>query len=207
MATGYTHPVAEGTVTDFATFALDCARAFGALIMMRDHPVGAPIPDEFTPSTWHAESKATAEARLAELMALTPEERAGQAAQAYVQAVQEWERSEAERHAKRARYDAMLAAARAWQPPTPEHVELGKFMVNQLEESIKWDCDGWEQFAPVLESADDWFSEQVRKARRDIEYHGEQDAAEVERCRARSEWVRALRASLPTERRISGAAR
>lgn len=70
MATGYTHPVAEGTVTDFATFALDCARAFGALITIRDDPPGTPIPDEFTPSTWNAEAKEGAEARLAELMAL-----------------------------------------------------------------------------------------------------------------------------------------
>ena len=34
---------------------MDCARAFGACIMMRDESVDAPIPEEFKPSTYHIE--------------------------------------------------------------------------------------------------------------------------------------------------------
>lgn len=53
MPTGYTHGVQDGTVTEFRDFALICARAFGATILMRDDPMDAPIPDEFQSSTYH----------------------------------------------------------------------------------------------------------------------------------------------------------
>lgn len=36
MPTGYTASVQEGKVTEFRDFAMECARAFGALVMMRD---------------------------------------------------------------------------------------------------------------------------------------------------------------------------
>jgi hypothetical protein len=39
MPTGYTAGVADGTITEFREYALLCARAFGACIMLRDEPV------------------------------------------------------------------------------------------------------------------------------------------------------------------------
>ncbi len=55
MPTGYTAAVQNGTVTRFADFAMNCARAFGALVELRDE-MDAPIPDTFKPSTHHSES-------------------------------------------------------------------------------------------------------------------------------------------------------
>lgn len=51
MPTGYTYPVCEGKITEFPDFALSCARAFGALISMREEPMDAPLPDEIAAST------------------------------------------------------------------------------------------------------------------------------------------------------------
>lgn len=50
MPTGYTYPVAEEKVDTLAEFALQCARAFGACVTMRDEPSNKPIPEEFKPS-------------------------------------------------------------------------------------------------------------------------------------------------------------
>lgn len=57
MPTGYTAAVEDGTITEFDDFAWQCARAFGALIMMRDDPMSAPIPQKFEPTAEHVEMK------------------------------------------------------------------------------------------------------------------------------------------------------
>ena len=61
MPTGYTAAVKDGIT--FEQFAWSCARAFGALIDMRDSPTGAPIPQRFEPSQYNAveAEKASAE--------------------------------------------------------------------------------------------------------------------------------------------------
>lgn len=58
MPTGYTAAIADGI--DFKTYALSCARAFGALVEMRDEPANAPIPEEFKPSSYYVTSLASA---------------------------------------------------------------------------------------------------------------------------------------------------
>ena len=46
MPTGYTADIQDGKITTLREYALSCARAFGALIMMRDDPHDAPIADD-----------------------------------------------------------------------------------------------------------------------------------------------------------------
>ena len=58
MPTGFTCDIKDGIT--FERFALNCARAFGALINMRDDSLDAEIPDEIKPSDHHV--KALAEA-------------------------------------------------------------------------------------------------------------------------------------------------
>ena len=43
MATGYTFNVVDGQITTLSDFAMQCARAFGLLIDMRDAPSDAPM--------------------------------------------------------------------------------------------------------------------------------------------------------------------
>ncbi len=63
MPTGYTADIAKGIT--FQQYAWSCARAFGALVMMRDEPSDAPIPEAFTPSDYHVKALAEARAKLA----------------------------------------------------------------------------------------------------------------------------------------------
>lgn len=52
MPTGYTANVPDGIT--FEQFVWQCARGMGALVMMRDEPTGAPIPERFEPSDYNA---------------------------------------------------------------------------------------------------------------------------------------------------------
>lgn len=197
MPTGYTAALHDGKDQTFTDFALDCARAFGALITMRDEP-DAPIPDEFPPSEHDKRWRDEALKKLIALERRTPEE--WEAAQreeitehnAYVT------RSRQQSAALRGRYEAMLAEVQAWQPPTTEHEELKRFMTSQLEESIKHDCgDGFlteREEKPVQAYAD----HHLQSARDQLARAEQSWQAEQSRAKGRTTWVRKLRNSLPT---------
>lgn len=198
MPTGYTHNVGDGTLTEFRDFALQCARAFGALITMRDAPADAPIPDVIEPSSYYSGRLAESEALLAALDRMGDDE-IRQAAQADNDARMEAYRKRCQDvQDTRDRYLAMLEKVQAWTPPTPDHERMKSFMAEQLADSIACDCS-YTPEAPVLMSATDWLNARLEDLKQQIETHRKNDAEERRRAAERTAWVAALRASLPIE--------
>lgn len=193
MPTGYTADVANGKISDFPTFAMQCARAFGALVTMRDEPLSAPVP-VFEPSDFHIEALLAAQARLDHLNAMSSDEivSARNAEEA------ERQKRDDERETNRAqqedRYRSMLAAVDAWEPPTKDHVDMRAFMRSQLIESINSDCRPWE--TEPLPSPSLWHQEMIKQAEKDMNYHQAKYEKEVTSVRSRNQWVADLRASL-----------
>lgn len=198
MPTGYTDDVQSGKITEFDDFVWRCARGMGALIMMRDEPWGAPIPERFEPSTrYYDKALAEARARLEGLLAMGPLAVREAAQQAYAERVKQDDDCHAKKDEQRARYEAMLAKVRAWAPPTPDHVGLKQFMTEQLADSINFDCSpGGLLTPPKKMEPGDWHQAEIAKARRAVEYHTSERAKEVERTEARNCWLADLRASL-----------
>jgi hypothetical protein len=194
MPTGYTAAIADGIT--FEQYAMSCARAFGALIMMRDEPADAPIPEQFAPSSYNVEALEKAKARRSMLRTLTHEQVHAEATREFQAALTYYDKRLAECRDLRAKYDAMLASVQAWKAPTPDHEELRKFMLSQILESIPFDCDEKYITPPEMKSTDGWLSIEEAKAARDIAYHEKAHAEEVERTNSRTAWVQALRASL-----------
>lgn len=193
MPTGYTASVHDGEVA-FPDFVMGCARAFGALVMMRDDPADAEIPDEFEPSTHYSEALATAKARLDELVHLTPDDAERAARTAYDEAHARWLDSQRAALAVRLRYEAMLDQVRAWVPPSNEHQGLKDFMVSQLEDSIVFDCSPTDP--PTVRAGVAWLADELDRARRDVTYYEGEARKEIERAEGRTRWVRQLRESL-----------
>lgn len=194
MPTGYTSDVSSGKVVAFADFAMNCARAFGALVMMRDEPLDAEIPI-FEFSNYHKDAEAVARVRLAEVAAWEPIDADAAAEEVYVSALSRSGQRLEENLAIAQRYQAMLEQVRVWTPPTLDHDGLKIFMREQLEESIKFDC-GYIPDKPERLSGSAYKAQELAKADRDIAYHVEKNAEEVKRTNERNEWVRALRESL-----------
>jgi hypothetical protein len=81
-----TRPTSRDGIS-FKTYALNCARAFGACVTLRDEPGGGEnIPDEFTPSDYNAKAAQKARDELAALLNLTPDQRERRAAKAWDEA-------------------------------------------------------------------------------------------------------------------------
>ena len=196
MPTGYTADIKDGI--DFKTYAMNCARAFGACVMLRDEPGGGDkIPDEFEPSDYHVKAGEKARCELAELDSITPAERKRAAAKA-------WDDAETSRLMRleecrktRSAYEAMLAKVKAWKPPTPDHTGLHEFMQEQIKQSIDFDCNERRYSTPTARlTGDAWAEEQRTQLLRDVRYHEKEHAAEVDRAAARTLWIQALRDAL-----------
>ncbi|MFA5323879.1 MAG: hypothetical protein WC373_14505 [Smithella sp.] len=197
MPTGYTAEIKNGIT--FNQYAMSCSRAFGALIMMRDEPADAPIPDEFKPSDYHVKALAEAEEKLRAFQLLSKEE---------CNLEMEKERKELINHARRQiadsndlhqKYIAMLAQVKEYIPPSTEHEEFKKFMISQIEESIKFDCVE-SYYANELKgfptSVGEYKKQTINKLMRDIAYHTKENAEEIMRTNSCNLWVKQLKESL-----------
>jgi hypothetical protein len=196
MPTGYTAAIKDGI--SFQQFAMDCARAFGACVTLRDEPGGGEhIPHTFEPSDYHAKAAPKARDELAALLAMTPAEHESAAASAWDDAETTRLMRLEERRKLRESYEAMLVQVHAWKPPTPEHTGLQQFMAEQIIESIRFDCSGdYDTTSTPRKTGEQWAADEAARIHRDIAYHDEEHAAEVQRAASRTAWVRALRNSL-----------
>ncbi len=107
MPTGYTADVQSGKITEFKDYAYICARAFGALIHLRDEPLSPHIPDDIEGSEYHKQRAADAETELAALDKLSDCEIRERAAADNEKKQASHEAYVAEKAAEKARYEAM----------------------------------------------------------------------------------------------------
>jgi hypothetical protein len=200
MPTGYTAPIADGIT--FEQFAFGCARAFGALVTMRDDPSDAPIPEHFAPSDHHQKRLEETHAEMDQIKAMTGAQLTECAMADHRAELNRYHEYIAKENALRGKYEAMLEKVNAWVPPTSEHSALKDFMAEQIKQSIQFDCSPtstyWqEQIAALAEQTpDEWKAKRLGKLYRDLEYHETEHRKEVERAASRTAWVKALRESL-----------
>jgi len=198
MPTGYTSPIAEGI--SFKEYAMGCARAFGALIEMRDEPQNAKIPEAFEASKYHKDAIEREGAELKELLAMDHAEAALKALAAHQKHIAYHTEALAKDEALAGKYEAMLAQVEAYKSPSPEHDNFKKFMANQITESMKFDC-GSSYHREAIESAElmsgaEWILEEKKRLEDSMEYHKKHHQEEIDRTTGRNEWVRKLRESL-----------
>ena len=195
MPTAYTCGVKDGTILTFREYALQCARAFVACIELRDDPLSPDIP-EFKASTYHAENATREREDLIRVSHMTTEESQAACDAEYAAACESRLKSLARIAEQRERYEAMLAKAKAFVPPTSEHVEYAKFLVTQLEDSINWDCSTDYYTEAVKKTAAEWRREKMSSLVKSINYHEDEQEKENERTSQRNQWVKALKTQL-----------
>lgn len=197
MATGYTAEIEKGIT--FEKFVMQCARAFGACVMMRDDPMDAEIPEVFESSKFHIEHIEEVQETIKDLESMYLSVANDKAVEEYRQEVIRHQERISEKNALREKYNAMLSKVKAWQPPTPDHQGLKDFMIQQIESSIDFDCDTeWyiKNYSPVLLTGEQWLTDKIAKALKDLDYHTKENQKEIERAEGRTAWIKALRDSL-----------
>lgn len=198
MPTGYTAAVVDGKVTTLRDFALTCARGMGALIMMRDDPWDAPIPERFEPGDYYAKSLAEVQAELAALRAMHPTEWQAAADAEFAAAQKAKAEYLADKETQRARYDAMIAQVEPW-TGAPEG--LKGFMLDQLYRGRDFDCPEdtsyWKE--PEQLTGEEWKAKREADLMQSGAKYAEEHQKEVDRTESRNAWIKTLFAALPAD--------
>ena len=193
MPTGYTADIYNGKDVSFNDFALKCARAFGACIEQRDDdPNDKPKLIEKTEDNYHIKkiekAKKWKKPTKAEF-------------DAYVKNQTAYYNEQINKQNKlKSSYQKMLDKANAWTPPTKEHEGLKKFMINQLTESMEFDCSNdyyQRELNNIKQLTYNQYVKDMRDSnKRDIEYHTNALKEDNERVDTRNAWISALYKSL-----------
>jgi hypothetical protein len=191
MPTGYTYNIKDGI--DFKTYAMNCARAFGACVTLRDSNEKE-IPEEFKPSTYHIEDLNKANKRLEKFKAMTIEDYKKEALKLFKKDMKHYEQKLEENKALKESYEAMLKKVKAWKAPSADHKNFKKFMEEQILTSIEGDL--YEPDKPHLMTSEDWATNEYESIIWDIDYHQKENTKEIERVKGRNLWIKQLRESL-----------
>lgn len=204
MPTGYTAKLMEEGQS-FPDFVMQCARAFGACVEMRDDPMDKPIPDKFEADDHHDKALVKSEAELTRLKLMTGAERDSFGLQALEEAFtqrREWAQKDADENARIA---AVVESVSIWQPPSPNHVELKNFMLQQLATSRhRMEYHTEELHKLQVMRPVDFYNKAVEQAEWYVTYHKEQREEAIKRAEGRTDWVQQLRKSLePYQKKVA----
>jgi hypothetical protein len=195
MSTGYTVGIEKGI--SFETFAIQCARAFGALITMRDDPMDALIPDEIKPDKYHYNELKKAEKELILAKKITIKEAKKFAQDEYEKGLKYNTETITKKKNLKEKYENMLQHVQNWHPPTSEHLNFKKFMIDQITDSINFDCNIKYNENPVIKmTAREYLKQHIENRENDVKYHSEHYQKEIKSCEGRTNWIQELKKSL-----------
>lgn len=196
MPTGYTAGIIDGTIKTFKNYAILCIRAFGAAIHMRDDSLEAQYKPREVDS-YHQDNLNKANKQLKELETVSDKVLITQYAKEQQEELKRLQVRLKEVQETKARLERMLKSAQEYNPPTPEHKGYKEFMVNQIEETIKWDGDTSYTDKNIEQCMENIKNPDAAKIRMnilesikyDINYHTKELKAEKKRVAESNKWV------------------
>jgi hypothetical protein len=196
MPTGYTCDITNSTT--FKDFAIKCSKAFGANIELRDLDLNAPIP-EYKIDNYYENSYNDAVKDLNKFKSLSDAEIQSTIDKNHKNSIIYNKKCLAEKKALKVNYTRLLKEVKAWKPPSKDHQGLKDFMVQQLEDTIKFDCDfsyyenNINQAKPSLE---DFKKDGIKLLEDLVKSRKKSWDEEVSRVKGRNKWNKDLRDSL-----------
>jgi len=202
---GYTGIFENRNVT-FEEFVWRCARAFGALVHMRDMDWNVPVvlPQQSSRGkineSYRQECLKDSQALLQKYQNMSLAQAQTLLDQEYQRRLQEAKEGIAKKKVLRERFEKVYVKVQSWQPPSSKHNELKQFMLEQLEYGIKHDCDDsyWQNsLSRPKPTVQEWLNQNIAWAQQDVEYHTKKANEEEDDGDSAVEWILALKNSVP----------
>ena len=201
MPTGYTAELMEKGM-DFNSFILTCARAFGACIELRDDKL-SPSPRKIKGSdsnSYHDKLLKESKRELKEFVSMSQsrkEDWAEKSRQDSIKDLEKWlEKDEAENK----RLLDIEEKVNEWVPPTPEHIGLKEFMLQQIKVSLHDTSYQKKEMDDVKDkSLEELISSHIESLKWSVKYHSEGVEEQESRVTERNDWLESLYSSLNIE--------
>jgi hypothetical protein len=201
MPTGYTAGI-ENDIS-FEDYLLSCARAFGACVHQRDEATAVKPKLQTIDNQAYEEMILSAEAELGALRTMTREQREEYGQELKDQRIASAQKYFNEKVLLKNKYDAMMVKVQVWNPPTPDHQGLKQFMIDQINDSIRFDCgtDYWLEQLTIASNANPikLVDEEIAMHERTIARYEEEWAKNGRRVEESNRWITALYDSLGIE--------
>jgi hypothetical protein len=198
MPTGYTSEIGTKDNLTFKEFTLKCARAFGACLHQRDDDSNI-LPQKQKVDNYHIDELNSAIKKLKAFKKTSKKVLRQKMENDFLKRNKDLLISIEKAHALQNKYELMLDKANFWTPPSQEHYGLKNFMIEQITESIKWDCSTSYQEEGLVreqESFEEYYIDELKCLEKDIKYHEEKYNEEVERTNKANQWIEELYQSL-----------
>jgi hypothetical protein len=203
MPTGYTAGILDGEIKTFPQFAKNCMRAFGATIHMRDEPLEKEYEPR-VPSDYYSKNVSEKKTQISEYKTLSDKEIIAKEKQRLEEGKNYHLKSIKTTKANKKRLVKILKEAREFIPPTAEHNEFKKFMIEQLESTIDFDCSTKyhdEALIEIEKTLANMNAARLRKMvieemEKSLSYYIEEEAKEIKRCNDSNKWVNQVFESL-----------
>lgn len=196
MPTGYTNKIYVGEEVSMKEFMMECAKAFGANIALRDQDPQKGIPVYHPQTKLYEDRIALSKQGIEELESNVNRKQIEQMLnERYDRALQDAVEEKARKTELEKRYNTMIAQVKSWEPPTEEHVNLKQFAIEQLEASRNSDCIIWRDNIEKV-SVDEYIESMHNHYTKDIEYYTRKIEEEIQRTEERNKWNQDLFDSL-----------
>lgn len=207
MPTGYTVGIVNGEIKDFEQYAKLCMRAFGVAIHMKDDSLDKPY-EPIVSSDYYKEELKSAKQSLKIAQDASPEEITKISLKKLTESKKYHKKSIVEAKIRQGRLEAILKDAEKYQPPTKDHEGIKKFMIDQIKQTIDWDCDlkyHKDELAKIKLDIANFNPETARQqminsAEKDITYYKKEHRLELKRCREANKWAELYLESLKKQK-------
>jgi translation initiation factor 2B subunit (eIF-2B alpha/beta/delta family) len=154
-----------------------------------------------TESGYYKKEIKETELKIKKMKAMTSEQIVKAHALALKDAKKRRESAEKKRLNELAKYNQMLSDVSAWQPPTADHEGLKKFMVDQINQSIDFDCkpyNFYESDVNALEAVThkQWHKNELEKLQKELSRIAKSREEDLQRIAGRNKWKEQLCKSL-----------
>lgn len=197
MPTGYTAGVQSGEIVTLEQYAMTCARAFGALVSMRDQPLDSTIPEKLYPNPSYERllNEAIKEEEI--FLNSSEEELRKMYLAEHEEAMLTWKTRLNNSNLHSQRYNQMLEKVVNWE--VPESLSrLKDFMEEQLNSGKNFDCVDITKYdpKPIKKGFPVWKYQKQLQLRKSVDRCKKEYHDEIKRVEERNKWLADLRQSL-----------
>lgn len=194
MTTAYTAILEEKQGVTFNEFAWRCARAFGALLCLRDSGLDVPIPEKIVPDETYEQNITVLKESIRRLEQMSDDVAEVEAKKDHESWVASGDAIRATDAEKKRVHEAMLARVEAWVPPTPAHEGLKDFMRQQIADGLPAFSYEWPKRERLSGNA--WRAERIGEIKRQLAAAEQDWRRACQRADEANAWLRALRSSV-----------
>lgn len=196
MPTGYTSYINDGEITSGKEFLKLCTRAFGIAVALKDESLDVPTPNHFEPDPYYEKAYKDSLVSREKAYSMTLEEAKEDMISKFKNNKASAKRCLKDYKDEDKKYLKVREEVEKWIPPTPEHENLKKFCLEQIDMSLNTSLYKWceEDINKELDTSDDAIRKYIDdlKDQKDMQVNRayEKYQAELKRVEEKNLWMK-----------------